>query len=152
MSARGASRAQLSAARMISLTRVSAWASGEGRRGDSAMLDRKNGSVVKGKRLPRAPAHPDRVGPPVPLFGPGIAPHVVAVLLPEAGVVLLQQLEPAHPLGALPEVEVWHQEADRTAVLRSQGLAVVAERQEILGTVEVLKRQVGGEAVLRVHQ
>src|SRR5262245_53054812 len=129
MSARGASRDQLSAARMISLTRKSAWASGEGRRGDSAMLDRKNGSVGKGKRLPRASAHPDRVGAPVAFLAPGIASHVVTVLLPEAGIVLLQQLEPAHPLGALPEVEVRHQKADRPAVLRGQWLAVVAQRQ-----------------------
>src|SRR5262245_4639263 len=136
MSARGASRDQLSAARMISLTRKSAWASGEGRRGDSAMLDRKNGTVGKGKRLQSATAQPDHVVAALPFLAPGIASHVLTVLRPEAWIVLLQQLEPAHPLGALPEVEVRHQKADRPAVLRGQWLAVVAQRQEILRAVE----------------
>ena len=39
----GASFDQLSAARRISAMRWSAWASGDGRRGDSAIVDRKTG-------------------------------------------------------------------------------------------------------------
>src|SRR2546428_7555826 len=36
---------------------------------------------------------------------------MVPVLLPKTGHVLLQELEAAHPLGALPEVEVRHEQA-----------------------------------------
>src|SRR6266853_5528784 len=41
---------------------------------------------------------------PIPLFLPRVAPHVVAVLLPEAGHVLIYQCEAPCPLRALPEI------------------------------------------------
>src|SRR5919108_2429772 len=47
----------------------------------------------------------------VPLFPPRVAVEVVAVGLPEPGLVVLAELEAAHPLGALPEVEVRDQES-----------------------------------------
>ena len=40
----------------------------------------------------------------VALLLPGVGVVVVAVALPEAGPVAVQELEPAQPLGALPEV------------------------------------------------
>src|SRR5262245_25033015 len=63
--------------------------------------------------------------PPIPLLFPGIPPHVVPVALPEAGGVLGEKLQAAHPLGALPEVEVRHDQPQRSAVLRGQRLAAV---------------------------
>ena len=67
---------------------------------------------------------------------------VVAVLLPEAGLVLVAQLEPAHPLGALPEVEVRHEQPRRAAVLGLERLAVVGEGDPRLAAGQVLERQV----------
>src|SRR5207245_2447499 len=40
--------------------------------------------------------------PAVPFFCPGIAPHVIAVLLPEPGHVGIEQCEAPDPLRALP--------------------------------------------------
>src|SRR3954451_1664088 len=59
----------------------------------------------------------------VALLEPGISTVVVAVALPEPGLVLGQELEAGDPLGRLPEVQVRHQEPDRTTVLPSQRLA-----------------------------
>src|SRR5262249_56923914 len=52
----------------------------------------------------------------VPLLFPRVAVVVVAVALPEAGAVFLQQLNPAHPLGALPEVEMRDEQPCGSAV------------------------------------
>src|SRR6185503_65628 len=45
----------------------------------------------------------------VALFRPRIAAHVIAVLLPEARQVIRQELEAAHPLRALPEIQMRYQ-------------------------------------------
>jgi hypothetical protein len=47
---------------------------------------------------------------------------VIAEAFPEAGLVLVQQPDPADPLGALPEVQVRHQQPRRAAW--GAGLAV----------------------------
>src|ERR687894_168809 len=65
---------------------------------------------------------------PVALLAPGVAVVVVADALPEARVVLGSQLQPAHPLGALPEVEVRDEQPCRSPVLGLELLAVVAVR------------------------
>ena len=54
----------------------------------------------------------------VPLFLPVVGVVVVAVALPEAGLIRGEELDPAEPLGALPEVARWDDEAQRPAVLR----------------------------------
>ncbi len=46
---------------------------------------------------------------------------VIAKRLPEAWFILIDQAQSPHPLGALPEVEVRHQQACRAAVLWCQG-------------------------------
>src|SRR5215218_9646008 len=51
----------------------------------------------------------------VSLLAPGVAAVVVPVLLPEAGLIARQQRELVNPLGALPEVQVRHQQPDRPA-------------------------------------
>src|SRR6476661_9322454 len=61
----------------------------------------------------------------VALLQPWIAAVVVPVLLPEAWLVVRQQLEARHPLGALPEVQVRHQETGGAAVIHRQGRSVV---------------------------
>src|SRR6266550_2415329 len=62
----------------------------------------------------------------IPLFLPGVAPHVVAVLLPEPGNVLVDQRETPYPLRALPEIQVRHQQPSGPAVLWREPLTVPA--------------------------
>src|SRR5437762_5579588 len=93
-----------------------------------------------------------QAAPAVPLFGPRVAAHVIAVLLPEARQVLRQELEAPDPLGALPEVEVRYEEPRRPAVLGSEPLAAPLEGDEILRPVEVGERQVRREPLLGRHE
>src|SRR5437868_12905467 len=79
---------------------------------------------------------------PVPLFQPRVAENVIAVGLPETRLVLVLQPEAAHPLRALPEVEVRHQQPRRPAVLRLERLAVVVVGDPCLAIRDVLERQV----------
>ena len=91
--------------------------------------------------------------------------------LPEARLVVLAQLEPAHPLGALPEVEVRDEQARGASVLVLQRIAVVvvddpglpvgdvldgeirrvppvAEREQVRGVVVYLgEKRVDGDAL-----
>src|SRR6187549_2029704 len=74
------------------------------------------------------PVHQEPVGAPrhprmavsvtlVPLFLPRVAPVVVAVALPETLLVVVEQGQPRHPLRALPEVQVRHEQSHGTAVV-----------------------------------
>ena len=60
----------------------------------------------------------------VALLHERVAAVVVAALLPVAGDIALEHLDARHPLDRLPEVEVRHQRADRSAVLRRDRAAV----------------------------
>src|SRR4030088_31954 len=60
----------------------------------------------------------------VALLEPGVAAVVVAVAFPEPGFVVIEEPEPADPLGALPEVEMRYEETRRSAVIARQRLAV----------------------------
>ena len=53
----------------------------------------------------------------VALLEPRVAPVVVAVAFPEAGLVVVEHAQPGDPLRALPEVEVRHEQPRRAAVL-----------------------------------
>src|SRR5918993_1335920 len=85
----------------------------------------------------------------VPLLPPGVAEVVVAVLLPEPGLVARHQGELADPLRALPEVEVRDQQPDGTTVLDGQRLPVELPDHPRLAAGDVLERQVGRVAGLR---
>src|SRR6478736_5985570 len=56
---------------------------------------------------------------PAPLM-----PHSKAVPLPEAGLLVVEELEASEPLGALPEVAAWDNQPERPAVLELQRFAV----------------------------
>src|SRR4051812_47643768 len=92
--------------------------------------------------------------PPVALFLPWVAVVVVAVALPEPWLVLLCQLQAAHPLGALPEVEVRHEQPRRAAVLRLQRLASVFVGDPRLAPRHLLERKVRRVAAVapRAHE
>src|SRR5947208_6852160 len=70
----------------------------------------------------------------IALLAPWIAPVMVAKLLPESARVVLHKLEPTHPLRALPEVQVRHEQPRRTAMFRGQWRTVVSERHPRLAT------------------
>src|SRR5436305_14537326 len=61
----------------------------------------------------------------VALLLPRVADGVVAALLPEAAAVGGHVLHAAHPLGALPRIQMGHDEAQRESVFRRQQLAVL---------------------------
>src|SRR5207248_7125817 len=84
----------------------------------------------------------------VTLLCPRIPPHVISVLLPESRQVVLQQLEPTHPLRALPEVEMRHEQPRGPAVLRRQPLTAPAEGDQVLGPVQVREGQVRRKSLL----
>src|SRR5436309_3750240 len=65
----------------------------------------------------------------VALLGPRVGVHVVAVLLPEARRIDVEELERAQPLRRFPEVELRQDEPQGPAVGRLAVLAVVLERE-----------------------
>src|SRR3954453_6050147 len=85
----------------------------------------------------------------VPLLAPGVTQVVVAVLLPEPRLVARHERQLADPLRALPEVEVRHQQSDRSAVLDRQRLAVELPHHPRLASGDVLEWQGGGVPGLR---
>src|SRR6476660_6331728 len=85
-----------------------------------------------------------------PLLFPRVSFVVVAVALPEAELVVVEELEPADPLAALPEVLLRDQEAKRIAVLELERLAAERVREQHVVIVEDRQRDVGGVALLSV--
>src|SRR2546422_29394 len=85
----------------------------------------------------------------IALFLPWIPVVVVAERLPESGTVLVHESQAAHPLGALPEVEMRHDDSRGAAVLGRERLAVVVERHEGLPIHDVGDGDVRGVAAVR---
>src|SRR5438445_10117397 len=79
----------------------------------------------------------------VTLLRPRVRVHVIAVLLPEARRVDVEELEGAQPLARLPEVELRQHEAHRPAVIRLKVAAVVLDREDHVVVAEVVERRVG---------
>src|SRR5207245_10515044 len=80
-----------------------------------------------GPRWPSPPAIRERAGPSVPAVAflfPGITMNVVAELFPEPRLVFLHEPKPADPLGALPEIEMRHDQSRRPAMHRLERLVV----------------------------
>ena len=73
---------------------------------------------------------------------------VVAQGLPEAGFVFGHEPEAPYPLGALPEVEVRHEQAGRSAVLGLERLAAVGVSDPGLTACDLIQRQVRGVAAV----
>src|SRR4051794_26833514 len=85
----------------------------------------------------------------ITLFKPGVSAIVVAERLPEARLVLVHEMQPAHPLRALPEVQVRDEQTGRAAVLGLEVAAVVAVHDPCTSARQVLERKVGGVAAVR---
>src|SRR5262245_6825010 len=89
-----------------------------------------------------------RSGACVALFSPWVPIHVIAVGLPETRLIRITQAEAAPPLGALPEVQVRHQQPRGAAVLGLKWPAVIAECHPRLAAGDVLEWQVRGVAAV----
>src|SRR6266436_2010226 len=98
------------------------------------------------RRAPRAARSVARVA----LFLPWVSVDVVAVCLPEAGLVGRLEPEAPYPLGALPEVVLRDEHARGAAVLGGERLTCVGEDHPGLAARDVLERQVGRVAAVRV--
>src|SRR3954466_11969815 len=95
---------------------------------------------VSGFSRPTTAAPP--TAPPGPLLPPRVSIHVVPQRLPEARLVAVGESEPAHPLRALPEVEVGDEQGGAPAWLGIERFVVVAERDPGLAVGHVFERQV----------
>src|SRR5262245_14773444 len=80
----------------------------------------------------------------VALFEPRVASVVVPAYLPETGFVVIEQRDARHELGALPEVQMRHQQPRWSAVVGRQRRAVGLERNPRLAASDVGERQVRG--------
>jgi hypothetical protein len=78
------------------------------------------------------------------LFFEGITIHVIAVLFPKAGDVVIQEFKATHPLHGLPPVEVRHDQPQRIAVIGREWFAVMMRGEKHVVAVEIGQRNVGG--------
>src|SRR5579864_983154 len=62
---------------------------------------------------------------PIAFFFPWISVIIIAQRLPEARFILVDQAQTPHPLGALPEVEVGHQQPCWATVFGCQRLPLI---------------------------
>src|SRR5579859_2342282 len=72
---------------------------------------------------------------------PRVAAHVVAAVFPgfpEAGLVAVQELDAADPLGALPGIKARHHQPQRIAVVGIEVLAVVLPGEQAIVAEEII--------------
>src|SRR5438445_5575995 len=101
------------------------------------------------RRVPKCPRQAAQ-SEGVTLLLPVVGVIVVPVALPEAGLVVVEELEAAEPFCALPEVAARNNEPERPAVLGFERLAVGFVGDHRLLVFERFERDVRGEALLRV--
>ena len=61
---------------------------------------------------------------------------------------MVEQAQAGDPLGALPEVQVGHEQPGRATVLRIERLSVVGESDPRLAVGDVFKREIGRVAAV----
>ena len=83
-----------------------------------------------------------------PLFLPRIGVVVVAVALPEAELVVVEELEATDPLAALPEIPLRDQQPERVAVFGLERRPAERVGQQDVVVIEDRERDVGGVALL----
>src|SRR4051795_9919357 len=103
------------------------------------------------RRLTQATGMQDRPGSlREALFLPRVGVVVVAVALPETELIVVEELEAADPLAALPEVFLGDDQAERVAVLELERLAPEGVGEEDVVVIEDGERDVGRVALLGV--
>jgi hypothetical protein len=73
---------------------------------------------------------------------------VVASRFPEAGLILFHETQAAYPLGALPEVQMWHNHTGRATVLGRKRFVVVFKGNERLTVDDICKGHIRGVAAV----
>src|SRR3974377_793056 len=86
----------------------------------------------------------------VALFLPRVAVDVIAVHLPEAGLVAVHEDDAAHPLRALPEVQLRDDQAQRPSVLLRQRFAVVLVGEQYVVAHQLVEGDVRRVTAVRV--
>src|SRR5262249_39708060 len=86
----------------------------------------------------------------IALFFPRVAVDVIAERFPEAWPILVDELQPLHPLRAFPEVEMRDQQPCRASMRRKDRQAVVACRDHGLAAHEIGDWNVGRIASMGV--
>src|SRR5258708_19183273 len=104
--------------------------------------DRTSVITVASPRPARPPRRAARSVAPVPLLAPRVAVHVIPVRLPESGLILVMESQSLDPLGALPKIEMGHQQPRRAAVFGLQRLPAVLVRHPRLAVTQGLERKV----------
>src|ERR1700689_7438 len=79
----------------------------------------------------------------VALLGPGVGMVVIAAHFPKSAPVYVGELDGAHPLGALPCVQLRHDEAQRKSMIGLQIAPVMPMRQHYVVAQEFVVRQIG---------
>src|SRR5919108_3304286 len=105
-------------------------------------LTRASASAQRAGGLGAHLLHGARLLVGVALLRPRVGVHVVAVLLPEARRIDVEELEGAQPFARLPEVELGQHQAHGAAVIGGQVLAVVAEGQDHVVVQQIAQRRV----------
>src|SRR5215510_4472960 len=88
----------------------------------------------------------------VSLLEPRVAAVVVSVSLPEAGLVVVEQRDARHELGALPEIQVWDEQSSGPAVIGREWLALELPRDPRLSPGHVGESQVRRVARVRPRE
>src|SRR5260221_6504127 len=83
-------------------------------------------------------------------FFPGVRVVVIPVPLPEAELIVVEELEATDPLGALPEIALRYEEAERVAVLALERLAAEGVGQHDVVVIPDSEREAGRIALLRL--
>src|SRR5581483_3661002 len=98
--------------------------------------------------MTRATCHSSRAGGAsgialIPLLTPRIPAIVIAELLPKPRLIARHEPKATHPLRALPEIEMRHEQPRGPAMLRRQRRAPESERDPSLAIAHIVERQVG---------
>src|SRR5262245_26411483 len=73
----------------------------------------------------------------ISLLSPRVAVIVIAQRLPEAALVLFHEAQASHPLGALPKIEMRHEQPGRTAMRRQNRQALISGRDHAFTANEI---------------
>src|SRR3954452_22119060 len=88
----------------------------------------------------------------IPLLFPRIAAHVISAQLPESRFIAFGEFQAIAPLGALPEIQMRHQQARGSSVLRRQWSTSVHGRHYGLAAHQVRSRNIGRVTAVRLRQ
>src|SRR4051812_38488488 len=105
-----------------------------------------------GESAPKAEIQAHASGAGEALLLPRITIGMIAVALPEAEAVVIQELEPADPLHAFPSIKVRNNQAQRSAMFGGEWFAIVVKGKEHVGPEQIRQWDVGGIVLIAKHE